>query len=545
MITSDFNEQSENVFQTLDRSDNFLVSLGLNRINELDDILELINVNIVNQTLYNELKNTFSIAIEDEDELSNSNINLLDSGFSYYFDGDSDFRNQLFENYNKLIDEEPVLREDSNQIDNALKDFVVDYSVDTHVVNELRSNFNKTISEDRKGPRKKIIPLRNVFFIALAAACLIPIVIIFIPRISIFENGESIVEKSIDNSRIISQPSDTSINKNNPVINDPQTSTPIAPLNETITKQINNKVKGSDSTLPNVIKNYRDIIQTRPSKQLITQEIDYFDKQKKDLIATLPEDTVFESLRLLSNRALNSISYSEIKDLERSDQTDMDKFPATVFSKYAEIIKSIEKSDSIALDEINKTLDTYAMLSIVNVEVRNTIESMVRLGYWLTYQFYGFDKSKNYLSARKKYSQISEVEYANLISEGYFNFRRENPVTIYFDYNKFTLRPDAFHYLNSVLEKDSLIKNNFTLLIKSYYACRGEDKDNLRLTELRSIAVKNYLMSMGFKKSAIHILPYQISIDQNFDCLCKTCSEEDLQKQRKTIIYFLPKENKF
>ena len=78
---------------------------------------------------------------------------------------------------------------------------------------------------------------------------------------------------------------------------------------------------------------------------------------------------------------------------------------------------------------------------------------------------------------------------------------------IYFDYNSYSLRPDALASLKANAEK---IKQNTTALIQIEGHCdeRGTQEYNLTLGEKRALATREYLMSMGVSGDRMVTISY-------------------------------------
>lgn len=78
---------------------------------------------------------------------------------------------------------------------------------------------------------------------------------------------------------------------------------------------------------------------------------------------------------------------------------------------------------------------------------------------------------------------------------------------VYFDYNSYSLRPDA---LASLKDNADLIKRNANALIQIEGHCdeRGTQEYNLALGEKRALAVREYLMSMGVSGDRMVTISY-------------------------------------
>jgi len=78
---------------------------------------------------------------------------------------------------------------------------------------------------------------------------------------------------------------------------------------------------------------------------------------------------------------------------------------------------------------------------------------------------------------------------------------------VYFDYDSFSLRPDAISTLN---ENAAKIKDTSNLLIQIEGHCdeRGTQEYNLALGEKRALAVRDYLMTLGVPGSRLVTISY-------------------------------------
>ncbi|MCX7792946.1 MAG: peptidoglycan-associated lipoprotein Pal [Thermodesulfovibrionales bacterium] len=104
---------------------------------------------------------------------------------------------------------------------------------------------------------------------------------------------------------------------------------------------------------------------------------------------------------------------------------------------------------------------------------------------------------------------------------------------IYFDFDKYDIRPDA----KPVLEKlASWLKSNpkAKVLIEGHCDERGTNQYNLALGERRANAAKNYLMALGISSSRIETVTYGEERP-----LCREQTEECWQLNRRAhfVIY--------
>ena len=78
---------------------------------------------------------------------------------------------------------------------------------------------------------------------------------------------------------------------------------------------------------------------------------------------------------------------------------------------------------------------------------------------------------------------------------------------VYFDFDRFTLRPEALTLLDSAVKA---LQDNATLRIQiEGYTCNiGTTEYNLALGERRASAVRDYLVSRGINASRLNTLSY-------------------------------------
>ena len=87
------------------------------------------------------------------------------------------------------------------------------------------------------------------------------------------------------------------------------------------------------------------------------------------------------------------------------------------------------------------------------------------------------------------------------------DFGNNRLASVYFDYNSYSLRPDALTTLKANAE---LIKRNKDALIQIEGHCdeRGTQEYNLTLGEKRALATRNYLISLGVAAERLPIVSY-------------------------------------
>jgi peptidoglycan-associated lipoprotein len=79
---------------------------------------------------------------------------------------------------------------------------------------------------------------------------------------------------------------------------------------------------------------------------------------------------------------------------------------------------------------------------------------------------------------------------------------------IYFDYNKFSVRPDAAKALNDNAEKMKKDPANVMFQVEGHCDERGTQEYNLALGEKRALAVRDYLIKLGISGDRIVTISY-------------------------------------
>jgi len=103
---------------------------------------------------------------------------------------------------------------------------------------------------------------------------------------------------------------------------------------------------------------------------------------------------------------------------------------------------------------------------------------------------------------------------------------------IYYDYDDYKLRNDAFPALNNLFK---ILKNNpsYEIKIGSHTDCRGELEYNNSLSSKRAQSVVNYLTKKGITKNRLSSVGYgETKLLES--CECDKCSETQHQKNRRT-----------
>jgi outer membrane protein OmpA-like peptidoglycan-associated protein/tetratricopeptide (TPR) repeat protein len=103
---------------------------------------------------------------------------------------------------------------------------------------------------------------------------------------------------------------------------------------------------------------------------------------------------------------------------------------------------------------------------------------------------------------------------------------------IYYDYDKWDIRPDAEPTLNRLAE---VLRQNADIRIQlgSHTDCRGNDAYNQTLSQRRAQSAVNYLISKGIDPVRLSAKGYGES-QPAADCACSSCNEAEHQTNRRT-----------
>lgn len=103
---------------------------------------------------------------------------------------------------------------------------------------------------------------------------------------------------------------------------------------------------------------------------------------------------------------------------------------------------------------------------------------------------------------------------------------------IYYDYDKWNIRPDAEPTLNRLAD---ILRQNPDIRIQlgSHTDCRGNDDYNQSLSQKRAQSAVNYLISKGIEASRLSAVGYGES-QPAVSCACAKCTEAEHQTNRRT-----------
>ena len=148
-----------------------------------------------------------------------------------------------------------------------------------------------------------------------------------------------------------------------------------------------------------------------------------------------------------------------------------------------------------------------------------------------------FATNKGFLNAEMPVRTANDIDQpalvVNLNLPQQFVSNKVNINTIYFDFNKFNIRPDAAKELDKVVQ----VMNEYPELrieAGSHTDSRGKDKYNMKLSEKRAKATVDYIVSKGIDASRIEYQGYGETQLVNSCANGVKCSREEHQLNRRT-----------
>ena len=110
---------------------------------------------------------------------------------------------------------------------------------------------------------------------------------------------------------------------------------------------------------------------------------------------------------------------------------------------------------------------------------------------------------------------------------------------IYYDFDKWNIRPDAMPTLNKLAE---LLRNNpqIDIELASHTDCRGDDAYNQNLSQKRAQSAVRYIEQNGISGARMTPVGYGESRPAD-DCPCESCTEEQHQSNRRTTFTIVEK----
>jgi outer membrane protein OmpA-like peptidoglycan-associated protein len=130
--------------------------------------------------------------------------------------------------------------------------------------------------------------------------------------------------------------------------------------------------------------------------------------------------------------------------------------------------------------------------------------------------------------------QIFEME---LVLDKIFLNREIVLEDIYYDFDKWDIRPDAMPTLNA-LARNLELNPKIRIQLSSHTDCRGNDAYNEELSQRRAQSAVDYLVSKGISVDRLSAKGYGETLPKA-DCACARCTEEEHQLNRRTAFTVL------
>lgn len=108
---------------------------------------------------------------------------------------------------------------------------------------------------------------------------------------------------------------------------------------------------------------------------------------------------------------------------------------------------------------------------------------------------------------------------------------------IYYDFDKWDIRPDAMPTLNA-LARNLELNPKIRIQLSSHTDCRGNDGYNQELSQRRAQSAVDYLVSKGINVERLSAKGFGESVPKA-SCVCARCTEEEHQLNRRTAFTVL------
>lgn len=125
---------------------------------------------------------------------------------------------------------------------------------------------------------------------------------------------------------------------------------------------------------------------------------------------------------------------------------------------------------------------------------------------------------------------FTEPFFVNVKFEPARSYRLDN---VYFDFGKFTLRPESFAELDELVSYMKW-KENERIEIGGHTDNVGNDADNLKLSQQRAEAIREYLIKKGIQPTRVIAKGYGASAP-----VAENSTDEGRQKNRRTEVKIL------
>ncbi len=106
-----------------------------------------------------------------------------------------------------------------------------------------------------------------------------------------------------------------------------------------------------------------------------------------------------------------------------------------------------------------------------------------------------------------KYAPVDTSDYLRVATDKFYSSKDSlvRLSKVYFDFNQYVIRPDQMDSLNTALEL-AMADEEINLFIRGYTDVIGSDEYNLKLSEKRSLAIKQVLVAKGFPENRIYAI---------------------------------------
>lgn len=156
--------------------------------------------------------------------------------------------------------------------------------------------------------------------------------------------------------------------------------------------------------------------------------------------------------------------------------------------------------------------------------------------YRLKVEKEGFFKQSARISTKGRTAAIITTDFKLFPLEVGQIVRLEN---IYYDYNKWNIRPDAAVELDKLVQ--TLLDNpTVKIELSSHTDCRGSDSYNMSLSQKRAKSAVDHLIKRGIDKGRVQSKGYG-ETKPSESCDCKACTEDQHQRNRRTEFKVLSK----
>ncbi len=166
-----------------------------------------------------------------------------------------------------------------------------------------------------------------------------------------------------------------------------------------------------------------------------------------------------------------------------------------------------------------------------NGEFRTTLSEKTRYQFLASKTDY-FSKSNSVSTdARDERNPIRTYE-VSFVLDRLFKNKEINLEDIYYDFDKWNIRPDAEPPLNNLVQ---ILQENPSIRIQlaSHTDCRGEETYNKTLSQKRAQSAVDYLISRGIAPTRLSAKGYGEE-SPAVQCSCNSCTEEEHQANRRT-----------